>query len=386
MTLPTNGLTAEVFRQAMPPYQLSADLLTDMFTAIAPPPRDATMAWRQTRATRLVHEVSGRMPADAPQARIAAEIVIYKEAAVDAVKRSGTPGMTVEQVCRLRRTAAVLTISTAALERTLVRQQQKPVPFFGTVLADGIDVAELAAGWGGRASPGDDGEDLGADLGVGVGVPVNQRVPAAETAPRSSALGQAQGTGAPLGQDAQWQALVGQGLPAITEDPAEAMEPGLAMTEDSDPDDGAEAPGHDGGLTDAPVPLAMAMAMAGSAPGPSVRWQAPGSATRGQDLGSNALGRDQSAMTSGREPASATEPVTERDGPPHAAQDGDATCGVVTRLDQGAGWTLDVVRRRVVGEGVAGEGGAGEGGAGNVAAGNLAGGTTAIATAADRLA
>ena len=63
-----------------------------------------------------------------------------------------------------------------------------------------------------RASPGDDGEDLGADLGVGVGVPVNQRVPAAKTAPRSSALGQAQGTGAPLGQDAhRWQALVRAG-------------------------------------------------------------------------------------------------------------------------------------------------------------------------------
>ena len=37
--------------------------------------------------------------------------------------------------------------------------------------------------------------------------------------------------------------------------------------------------------------------------------------------------------------------------------DGDATCGVVTRLDQGPGWTLDVVRRRVAGEGGAGAGG-----------------------------
>ena len=64
------------------------------------------------------------------------------------------------------------------------------------------------------------------------------------------------------------------------------------MTEDAQsPDDGAEAPGRDGGLTDAPVPLAMA----GSALGSSVRWQAPGSAILGQDLGSNALGRDQSA-------------------------------------------------------------------------------------------
>ena len=53
-----------------------------------------------------------------------------------------------EQVCRLLRTAAALTVSTATLERSMVRHQQKPVPFFGTVLADGIDIAVLAAGWG----------------------------------------------------------------------------------------------------------------------------------------------------------------------------------------------------------------------------------------------
>jgi len=34
------------------------------------------------------------------------------------------------------------------LVRGLERQQQKPVPFFGTVLADGLDLAALDAVWG----------------------------------------------------------------------------------------------------------------------------------------------------------------------------------------------------------------------------------------------
>src|SRR5208283_5511607 len=38
-----------------------------------------------------------------------------------------------------------------------VRHQQKPAPFFGTVLADGMDVAALAAGWGGAGSRPDGG-------------------------------------------------------------------------------------------------------------------------------------------------------------------------------------------------------------------------------------
>ncbi len=52
------------------------------------------------------------------------------------------------------------------------------------------------------------------------------------------------------------------------------------------------------------------------------------------------------AMTWGRGPASATAPATERQGPPRPRRDADATLGVVTRLNQGPGWTLDVVRPR----------------------------------------
>jgi hypothetical protein len=147
MSLPSNGITADVIRETMPPYSLSADLLAATFAAVPAPPPDATVAWRLERVTRLVQEIAGLMPADAPQARIAAALVIVREATDDTFAWANTPGLTVEQVCRLRRTAAALTVSAAALERTLARHQQKPVPFFGTVLADGIDVAALAAGW-----------------------------------------------------------------------------------------------------------------------------------------------------------------------------------------------------------------------------------------------
>jgi hypothetical protein len=114
----------------MPPYHLDTDLLAAMFAAVPPPPPDAPMAWRQQRATRLVCKVAGMMPADAPQARIAAEIVIVREATEDSLAWANAPGLAVEQVCRLRRTAAALLTSAATLERCLVRHQQKPVRFF----------------------------------------------------------------------------------------------------------------------------------------------------------------------------------------------------------------------------------------------------------------
>ena len=161
MSLPSNGITADVIRETMPPYSLSADLLAATFAAVPAPPPDATQAWRLERATRLVQEIAGLMPADAPQARIAAEIVIVREAADDTFAWANAPGLTVEQVCRLRRTGSALTNSVATLERTLARHQQRPVPFFGTVLADGIDVAALAEGWGSPGSRRDDAGVLG---------------------------------------------------------------------------------------------------------------------------------------------------------------------------------------------------------------------------------
>jgi hypothetical protein len=147
MSLPSNGITQEVIREMMPPYHLSDDLLAGTFRALPPPPPDASAAWRQAHIARLVQEISGFMPADATQARIAAQIIVVREATEDTFARSHAPELTVEQVCRLRRPAAELTRSAATRERTLARHQQKPVPFFGTVLADGVDIAALDAVW-----------------------------------------------------------------------------------------------------------------------------------------------------------------------------------------------------------------------------------------------
>jgi hypothetical protein len=38
MTLPSNGITAEVIREMMPPYALSTDLLAATFAVLPPPP------------------------------------------------------------------------------------------------------------------------------------------------------------------------------------------------------------------------------------------------------------------------------------------------------------------------------------------------------------
>jgi hypothetical protein len=147
MSIPSNGITPEVIRDIMPPYHLSTDLLGGALRALAAPPADATTAWRHARIARLVQEIGGLMPADAPQARIAAEIVIVREATDDTFAQSYAPGLTVEQVCRLRRTAADLTRSAATLERSLGRRQATPAPFFGTVEADAVDIGALDAVW-----------------------------------------------------------------------------------------------------------------------------------------------------------------------------------------------------------------------------------------------
>ena len=249
MTLPTNGITAEVIRDMMPPYQLNTDLLAAMLAAVPPPPRDATMAWRQARCARLVHEVAGLMPANAPQARIAAEIVIVREAAEDTLARAGVAGLAVEQVCRLRRTASALLASVAALERSLVRHQQKPVPFFGTVLADGIDIAAIAAGWGG-AGPRDFGGE--ASGGVASDAAMAAKSIMAEEAGGDDAAAPCSDGGfadepvrlAPAGSR-PGRGTPGQGFPALvtSSDPAVAAEARPAMPVEASPVSAASAAG-----------------------------------------------------------------------------------------------------------------------------------------------
>ncbi|HXR36341.1 MAG TPA: hypothetical protein VN754_10355 [Candidatus Binataceae bacterium] len=274
MTLSSNGITPEVIRAVMPPYELSTDLLAAMLTAVAAPPPEATMAWRQIRAGRLVHEVAGLMPANAPQARIAAEIVIAREAADGSIARANTPGLAVEQVYRLLRVGSVLWNSAAGLERSLVRHQQTPAPFFGTVLADGIDIAALAAGWGGAGSRPDGGEVPRAGGGA-------------------SAVGMAGLIpGSTPGTNAR-----GQGLPGT------AMTVGAGESGDAAEADRGDSPD-------------AAEGESGDSPAVTVGRRAPAGARR--DAGST--------------PAWTT-----------------------SRLDQGPGWTLDVVRPRRVDDG-AGDG------------------------------
>jgi hypothetical protein len=52
MTIPSNGITADVIRDLMPPYHLSADLLAATFITLPPPPADAAQAQRASRQGR----------------------------------------------------------------------------------------------------------------------------------------------------------------------------------------------------------------------------------------------------------------------------------------------------------------------------------------------
>jgi hypothetical protein len=150
MSQPSNGITPDVIRQVMPPYQLSDDLLQATFAAIPAPPPDATPAWRHARIARLTQEISTLMPANAAQARIAAQILIYRELADTAATTAHAPGVTATEFSRLARTAATLMRTVATLENSLTRHQQKPAPFFGTVLSDQVDIAAVDATWGSR--------------------------------------------------------------------------------------------------------------------------------------------------------------------------------------------------------------------------------------------
>jgi hypothetical protein len=153
MTLSSNGITSEVIREMMPPYNLSNDLLEATFAALPAPPHDASTTWRYARITRLIAEIAAFMPADAVQARLATQILIMREMADTLTNRAYRPGVTIEQMCRLSRSSAEMVRTGALLERTLVRHQQKPVAFFGTVVADQVDVAALDAVWCGNPTP-----------------------------------------------------------------------------------------------------------------------------------------------------------------------------------------------------------------------------------------
>src|SRR5208337_4866441 len=150
MSLPSNGITADVIRDIMPPYRLDADLLAGTFAALPPPPPDAPQAWRYAHITRVLQEITAFKPADAAQARIAAQLLIVRELSDTITARAYAPEVTIEQMCRVARTTGELLRTANALERTLARHQQKPVPFFGTVVEDEVDIAAIDAIWRSR--------------------------------------------------------------------------------------------------------------------------------------------------------------------------------------------------------------------------------------------
>ncbi len=147
MSQPSNGITPEVIRDLMPPYELSPDLLQATLAAIPRPPPDATPAWRRTHIARLTQEISTLMPANAAQARIAAQILIYRELADTLAAHAHASAADLPLMCRLARTADALVQTATSLGRSLTRYQQKPAPFFGTVLSDAVDIPALDATW-----------------------------------------------------------------------------------------------------------------------------------------------------------------------------------------------------------------------------------------------
>jgi hypothetical protein len=231
MTLLSAGITQTVIQEMMPPYSLDADLLAGAVTILPPPPPDASASWRQARLTRLVREISVLMPADAAQAKLAAQIVVFRETADDTLDRANVPGLTVEQVCRVRRAAADLTRTSATLERALSRRQEQPAAFFGTVLSDQVDIAALDAVWckGARA-------DRSGAASVGMAVVGAAAVPqpaasesAAPEAAASEPAAPERGTGiAPVG-------LVPVGLVPAARAPAGFAPAGLRPESESAP-------------------------------------------------------------------------------------------------------------------------------------------------------
>jgi hypothetical protein len=285
MSIPSNGSTADVIREMMPPYHLSTDLLQGTFRALPAPPPDATTAWRHARIARLVQEIGGLMPADAPQARIAAQIVIVREATDDTFSQSYAPGLTVEQICRLRRTAADLTRSAATLERTLARRQATPAPFFGTVEADAVDIGALDAVW-----------CTGPAACAGAGSVQQPATPEPAAVP---------GTLDPV---------------------INPVGPGL---------DGAAVPDH------AVPPARIATAPATPAP------DQPDAAPLAVDAGASPVAAPPSADTKVRAPRR----TRSADTAPRLGRDAGATpAWTTTRLNQGPGWALEVVRPRTGGD------------------------------------
>jgi hypothetical protein len=147
MSFTSAGITHRVIQEAMPEFHIGQDLLDGVLTAIPSPPAEASVAWRHARLTRIIEEIAAFNPFDAVQARLASEIVMTQFLAEDTGKRSCAPDLTVEQVCRLRRTTTELMRTGERLERALERRQARAVPWRDAPATDGFDLGALDAVW-----------------------------------------------------------------------------------------------------------------------------------------------------------------------------------------------------------------------------------------------
>ncbi len=147
MAIRSNGITPEVIREIMPPYQLSADLLQATFATLPAPPPDTSPAWREARSTWLIQEILACKPADAGQARIAAQLLIVRELADTFTAGIHAPGVTLQQMSGVQRTVTSLLRTAVSLDRSMRQHQQKPVPFFGVVVEEPVDLPALDAAW-----------------------------------------------------------------------------------------------------------------------------------------------------------------------------------------------------------------------------------------------
>jgi hypothetical protein len=241
---------------------------------------------------------------------MAAQILVARELADMFAGRACAPGVTIQQMCRLGRTAAELVRTAGVVGRALERSQQAPVPFYGTVEEDEVDLAAVDRAWGGRAvqqPAGGTGEDGEAEKAA-----ESPNTPKDGPVPRGMA-------GSPPGTSAR-----GQGLPAMT------------IGESSGDGDGGGGDGGDGGD-----------GVSGGDGGGNDTVQSPAAdAEPAPAVMPMPLPADTKLWAQPRRPA---HPAT------HPGRDaGAAPAWTTSRLGQGPGWTLEVVSPRAGGTAGAG--------------------------------
>ncbi len=303
MALPSNGITADVIRDVMPPYRLDPDLMASTVAALPPPPQDTTTAWRQAHLTRLLGEIAALKPADAAQARIASHLLIVRELVDTFSARTHAAAPDIAQMCRLSRTTTELLRSANALERTLERHQQKPVPFYGTVVQDEVDIPDLATLWGG-----------GIPASAGAGSQASARAGALA----ASAAGITHPPAAPAPDTLK---------PATGRPRPRAVVPGV----DSGTPQPAAAP--------TPAPDARPTRHTTTPPNP------PDAAPHAADTEPRPAGRPRSPDRTPPEPAAPQNRSS--DPSPHPVRAaGTSPDWVIGQLDQGPGWSREVLRPR----------------------------------------